>query len=64
MRANLATWSELQYQLDVQHAVGRSWFEKPEAYGAYGRSVVVAKNSLRPAREVCLFGARHETLIS
>jgi hypothetical protein len=52
---------QFQYLMDVQHAVGRIWFEAPEAYASYAHSVVAAEDvAPRPARDVCLFGVRHD----
>ena len=50
-----------QYQLDVQHAVGRLHLDGPEQYTAYAQSVVTADKGLaqRP-REVSFFGVRNQ----
>lgn len=52
---------EIQYELAIDYAVGRLWFDTPEEYGSYVRNLLEseANKSLRRRRAV-LFGARHE----
>lgn len=49
----------LQYQLDVQFAVGRLWFDEVEEYTRYASNVVRAERGNGRAKRLSLFGVRN-----
>ncbi|UCH59249.1 MAG: hypothetical protein JSV61_13645 [Anaerolineales bacterium] len=49
-----------QYQLDVQYAVGRLYFDEQEDYAQYARSLVQMETGpTKLARKLALFGVKH-----
>jgi hypothetical protein len=57
-----------QYELDIEYAVGRLWFEKDgepdlDAFNSYARGVVAVESGKVPIpRRAVFFGVRHEGL--
>src|SRR5439155_23318293 len=52
---------EFQYLLDVEYAVGRLAFDRPEQYRQYAESVVAYETAAAPpaSREIVYWGTRH-----
>jgi len=54
---------EFQYSLDIYFAVGRLWFDTPEAFGHYAQSVIRYETPTTPvptAKRAVLFATEHE----
>jgi hypothetical protein len=53
---------EFQFLLDIDYAVGRLAFDRPEDYGRYAQAVVAYETAAAPpnGKEVVYWGTRHE----
>jgi hypothetical protein len=52
---------EIQYELAIDYAVGRLWFDTPEEYARYAHTVMeIEARPSGPHRHAALFGTAHE----
>lgn len=52
---------EIQYELSIDYAVGRLWFDTPDEYARYAQTILEAEaGRLPPRHRAALFGPSHE----